>query len=315
MKIGTLHRTLLTACTFGVAAACSLAVDADRTQCSKNADCLGRGGLSSKAICVAKVCTEPLATVVEEDAGADADAAPVDKTWGCLGNLPELPVEEPDVPVERYLRFSSIISTKPLVGLPVKACLVTDETCAQPYAGTPKETDAAGLLSVTLYSGFRGYFDITPAGDYANLMPAIYYVLPIPDKNYAVTADRSPSIALFTKNELEFAVASVGKALKEEYGHLIFGIMDCSPGLVADVVVRAEPISNQTFTFYTDGTGVPSITQSKTSQNGNGGFVNLPAGKVKMRATLESGRFVGERELLIRPGTITYLIFGPTKEP
>lgn len=274
---------------------------------------MGRG-LGGQAVCVARVCTEPVER--SRDAGAvDADVEGVDAlvadpVWGCLDNVAPPAEPEPATPVRFLTRFQGILSTAPLVGLPVKACLATDLACAQPYASTI--TTDAGVAAFTLYHGFLGYVDVAPSDDNPDIIPALYYVRPVPDKKVVVSEELVPTANLVKNAEFAFLTNSIGKQVKTQYGHLFFGALNCQGRFAANAVLRAEPISSDTFTYYTDAAGTPSITQDKTTESGNGGYINLPPGEVTVTLRLDNGRRIGEHKVVIRKGTITYLPVGPT---
>ena len=59
--------------------------------------------------------------------------------------------------------------------------------------------------------------------------------------------------------------------------------------------------------------GLPSIVSTATSETGLGGFVNVPAGVVSVKARLAStGRVIGSRKVIVRAGTLTGFYFPPT---
>ncbi|HVH41502.1 MAG TPA: hypothetical protein VM925_04135 [Labilithrix sp.] len=291
--------------------ACSLSLDADRVQCKRQEDCSGHG-LDARAICIAGVCSEP-AVVVEIDAGdAEApDARTEDPVWGCLDDLPPAIEPDPTVPVRSLARFYAILNSTPLAGLPVKACLPTDLTCAEPLGASV--TGANGFVAFDLYHGFTGYLDISPSAEEPDIMPSVFYVQPIPDKNVPASEERPPGANLVKHSEFAFLSGSVGKEVKQEYGHLLFGALNCQSAFVANTIGRAEPISVDTFTIYTDAAGTPSLTAGKTTDSGQGGYINLPPGMVTVTLNRDDGRRIATREVLIRKGSITYALIGPRR--
>lgn len=117
---------------------------------------------------------------------------------------------------------------------------------------------------------------------------------------------------MLTEAELEYAAGTVQRSVKPEYGHLFFSAIDCQTRSAANTRVQSETVTADTFTYYTDSKGTPSLTQDRTSTSGNGGYLNLPVGTLKVTLTLDAGRRVGTYDVVIRAGAITYLLFGPT---
>ncbi|HVH44678.1 MAG TPA: hypothetical protein VM925_20135 [Labilithrix sp.] len=290
------------------AAACTFVMNADRIQCVSNKDCAGRG-LPANARCQVGVCVVP-PPVIQDSATIDVPDAPLDPTWGCLGNMPPVPFPDKSTPVHFRARFEGLLTQLPLDALPVKACTLLDLGCAQPVDG-PRDTDAEGVIDMVVHHGFRGYLDIGATEAHSDLMPSLLYALPVPNKTVA-PQDPPPVWNLLTKNEFEFAAGSVGKTLNPSFGHLFFAAVDCQGITAVGATLQAETITAETFTYYTDAQGTPSITQARTSQSGNGGFLNLPVGTVTVRLSREDGELIGSHNVIIRAGSITYMLFGPT---
>lgn len=292
------------------AVACSLATGADRVQCKSNADCIQRGD-GTASICQQQVCTSvsPSEAELVVDGGG-RDAREDDPVWGCLGNVPPSPTPDPSTPVGFYTRFQGILTASAMVDLPVKACLLSDENCVTPFA--TGATDAQGIAGFQLYEGFRGYLEIAPSASDPNVMPAIHFVQPVPSKAVAVSAERPPALNLVTKTEFAYLSGSVSKEVDPEYGHLFFGAVDCQGLFAAEATLRPDTIGANTFSYYTDSAGTPSLTQGKTTVSGNGGYINLPPGKIHVVLSRVNGQRVGEQDVIIRKGTISYLFIGPS---
>ncbi|HVH42402.1 MAG TPA: hypothetical protein VM925_08660 [Labilithrix sp.] len=229
--------------------------------------------------------------------------------WGCLGKVPALPAEDPNTPVHHVRRFVGLLDLKPLSEVPVRACVPSGVECLE-LAGSPKATDANGTVDVLLYRGFRGFLDIAAPAKGPDLVPGRIYLGP-DDEASKSGVPPWPS-AIPTKSELEFSAASAGKQIRPEYGHLFFLSLDCQHKAAANTVARVEPIAADTFTFYVDSAGTPSLTQAKTSSTGVGAFVNLPVGGISVTFSRDDGTRIGERTVIIRAGAITYLPLAPT---
>jgi hypothetical protein len=291
--------------------ACTVVIAADREQCERNEDCLGRG-LSANAVCVESVCRNP--DPAPPSAGGtdtDVDAAPLDPQWGCLGNVPEGPAREPDVPVRYLARFQVSPGARPLVDMPVNICGLTDTACVAPLPGSPVLTDSTGLADITLFSGFQGFLQLGAYdGGPADLMPAVYYLLPVPDK--AAPPVEARMVVLVTNSTLSLLAASVEKEIKPELGHIFFATADCQGNPAANVALRADTVTASTVAFYSDSAGTPSLTQAKTSSIGAGGFINLPLGPISITVSRDTGQQVSRRNVLVKAGTVTNILLGPT---
>ncbi|HVH41649.1 MAG TPA: hypothetical protein VM925_04880 [Labilithrix sp.] len=288
-------------------AACTVVIHSDRAQCSGNEDCVGRG-LSANAVCLVGVCAEPDPVAADEVDAAVEDSGPADPIWGCIGKVPPALAPDPSVPVTFRARYVGLISSSAMSGLTIKPCEVKDATCAG-FTGTPFLTNDNGQVDVPLHNGFRGYLEIGPSEQVPNLMPTLSYIQPVPDKNNM--PEKPFTWVLLTKSDLDFLVANSQKAVNPELGHIIYGTRNCQYVRPPNTRVRAEPIAADTFAFYTDPSGLPSLTQGKTSVSGNGGFINMPPGYVTVHFSTENGDDVGAFEVLVRAGTITQLVFGP----
>lgn len=304
MRTGSLFLPIL-----GGALACSLVVDAGREQCAADADCVGHyPGLS--AVCAGGECR---AVTGGAGAGDGAPPAPEDPVWGCLGNVPPPPAEETVPSVTIRAAFFSLITNAYLPGLSAKACSNLDQACATPVPGTLTQTDDAGVATMQVPHGFRGYIDVVPSTD--ALVPVIRPILPVPDTSVTdettTFAERSP---MFTWFDFTALAESVGKKANPEYGHFFFTAVDCSGNNAANAIMLAEAraLTNDTFTYYTDAAGLPSITPRQTTSSGHGGFVNVSPGSATFTLMLDDGRRVGTETVVIRPGTITIVRFRPT---
>lgn len=295
--------------TLAVAAACSLAVDADRKQCRTTADCIGRG-LPSNAVCSASLCTNPLTNQPLIGTSGDAASdAPTDPIWGCLANPRPLPPEEPSAPYQYVTGLVDLVTNERIVGAPVKACKDDDPSCEAPFATTVSNEE--GAVDLQLYSGFRGYLEVGSSDSTPSLMPTLIYAQPIPDKHTAKTAITYLRF-LLTTGAFTYVAGSANKTVNPEYGHLFFMATDCRGLASEDLIARVETVTAETSTFYTDSSGTPSLTQAKTTKSGNGGYLNLPVGPLTVKLSRTSGAYVGTAQATIRKGTITSLTLGPT---
>ncbi|HVH45025.1 MAG TPA: hypothetical protein VM925_21880 [Labilithrix sp.] len=268
---------------------------------------LDGGSRAGTDACDAGPCTVPDSG--GNDGAVIEDPITKDPIWGCLGNVPPPAVSDPNTPLEHSRRFVGVLHA-PLEGLSVKVCEEYDPACSQPVAGTPRLTDPNGKVDLTLHRGFRGFLDVaSPASD---PIAALIHLVPIPDEDVAATDRTVTWPTLLTKSDLELMMASPGRPLLPDHGHLFVRTLDCQQEPAERVFLRLEPISAKTVTFYLDSTGNPSITQGMTSAKGVGGAINVPAGSIAVTFSRETGEPIGEQNVIIRPGTITYVSLVPT---
>lgn len=285
--------------------ACSLAVRADRQQCSTDDDCANRVAETSGA-CVANVCVASAKPPVTPE----IDAGPADPIWGCLGKV-KVPPREETVLVHYLVGFADLVSNNPFVGLSVKVCPQGNDSCTQPLGDAAYATDDQGIVDLPLYSGFHGFLDVQPGAE-TKIVPSVYYVMPTPDKLVG-PIEPMPRAPLLTSGTFTLLTAVVGREPKPEHGHLFYGVLDCRGQLAPGSIVSVDQITVDTFAFDIDSSGTPAPTQARGSVSGKGGYVNLPAGVVDVARRTADGRAIDTLPVTIRPGSITYLVGGPTR--
>ncbi|HVH41538.1 MAG TPA: hypothetical protein VM925_04320 [Labilithrix sp.] len=247
------------------------------------------------------------ASTTEGDAGNDDDA-----TWKCLGGDRPEPKVAPSIAVRYEHHFVRVLDRKPWERLELRACDSFDEYCVQPLAGSATTTDTLGLAVVPLYRGFRGYLDISEPSSDGGLLPSLVVVGPVVDRDGPI-----PRVALYSAEDFRYALAALHAVAvyvdgSAPSGHLLFKALDCLRQPAADVVVRVNTLTADTFQYYTDADGVPSIAVEATTSAGTGGVLRLPIGRATLSMTKHDGTLIVETEVPIRAGTMTYVTLGPT---
>lgn len=300
----TVALTLAAGPIFIIVGACSFVVDANRNQCTTDADCAGRGLASTT--CIDNVC----GTV---DAGVVDASDPVDPMWGCLGKVPPPRAEDRSAPVPYTLRLYDPVLAGPLVGLPVAACETNDLECTTPVDGAEQKTDTDGLADVMVFNGFDGYLKVAPNADFPRIYPTFLPALPVPDTSADALPIRRKEWPVFEKDQLKLIALTLGGAApKDEYGHLFFSSTDCLHAHAERTVVTIDVRSSDTYPFYTDESGVPSLALQATTKDGAGGFINVPSGPVVITVRKDEGQLISTRKLFIRAGTITQAFLPPS---
>jgi hypothetical protein len=312
---------------------CSLLVDADRRQCTTDADCRGRG--FGDAICVEALCqSAPLpqvaeagapheeppndAVIIARDAGDGEPTAlepaeagvPVldaggDPEWGCLESFAPPSVATGSL-VSYRLRFESGRQANvPPDGLTLRLCRNDDATCAAPIVDIP-EPDATGLLTLELDPSFRGYLEVE-ATDH---MPSLAFLPPL-----VVSPPEPQPIRLVQRFDFSVLLGAADIPYDDERGFAFVLTNSCLDQRAAGVVLSSLDLDEQTAAYYyRDGQPDPEALQ--TDARGAGGWSRLPVGTIVAEArradTLE---FIGVAEFQSRPGFITYVPIGPTSPP
>ena len=124
-----------------LASSCSVVVDADRSQCSSDADCARRGPEFAGAVCIDSLCAS-------------------DPTWSCLGR-PRSPANSDAGPFDVELTLIDLVTREPLAGVLGALCRKLDVECRVPLGDVIATNDAgqarfAALQRVSTVTSFCG---------------------------------------------------------------------------------------------------------------------------------------------------------------
>lgn len=291
------------------ASACGLLLDLDVEQCNVDGDCAARGAPFDGMTCVDRVCRAPQQSSVVDaggDADADAgrDAAPADPL-GCVDSKPSVE-PDPGKSVHIELVVVELATGAPLTGATIKLCSRTDVGCTTPRVTNLVPDSMSGVISADVESGFNGYFEATGS----SIQSSLYVVNPptLRDTRLVTWQVISPSsFALLAKIATNNATP-----IDPELGHAFVGARDCFMEPIAGASFlpdRIDPKGNTKGFYVID--GLPDTSRTSTDNSGAGGFVNLPAGFVLMKSTLESGKTIASANLIIRAGYVTYAVITP----
>jgi len=233
--------------------------------------------------------------------GATGDTLGAD--WSCLDSEPE-PATAPTpsaASVIYSLALVDLATTAPVTDATVRACGLTDITCAAPASNviTP---DDQGWISVPLASNFRGYLEITSP----RMVPLI---VPLPDgplrtmRDYPMVLISPESyIALVTALQIQADPTSGGVAARA---------FDCQGNTAAGVTFS----SNTSGVAWYFENGLPNRTRQQTDKDGLGGFAGTSPGVALLGASLLDGTPVSSRSVFIRGGWITAAYLRPAAAP
>ncbi len=243
-------------------------------------------------------------------------AAPIDAgPWGCLGDVT---VPQPN--------GTSINVTVPLVDLSTQmpvtvasalVCAKIDVNCTSPIATT--EPDGAGLLHLTLQSGFDGFvlvLPIIPDGGTADagdggvpdvIVPSIVFFNP------PIEHDSTYTTIVLVKTSALAQIAAVEKTtIDPTLGAVFMETVDCNAKAAAGVGVSLDSTGATTQGFYFSG-GLPVLNGSGTDVSGYAGFVNAPLGTRTVRATLNATeQYIGTATVFTRASMISYTTLAPS---
>jgi hypothetical protein len=280
-------------------AACSLAFDVADDQCETDGDCAERGAPRELRTCAGGVCR-----------GAAA------KAFACLPRVRGAIAKAPAEVTQRL--FLHDLNRTALAGALVQICATGDIECTQPLSeGT---TDDGGQVEFRVDVNYNVFFQYQVPG----ALPGILHSTPAyrvdPEDGALVVGPLAEGVTTYDAFGISREVAStlaaaVRAELSPELGAAFVRVFGCEPGTpAAGVVVRIVGGSGETRVFYDRG-GAPA-TADVTDATGSAYVLNLPVGLVTVRAEVkDTGRFLGERTIISRAGTLTTFTLGPTPPP
>jgi hypothetical protein len=169
-------------------------------------------------------------------------------------------------------------------------------------------------VNLQLPKFFEGSLYLAPPTTFPDMVPSIEMVIPPPEKDQSLDASIPTNIAahLASAAELNYLLAQIQSSLDPNLGHVLGIVLDCQGNPTSGVTLRINPKDKSTIQYYTDTTGVPSVTANETAQRGEAGFVNAPTGAVTIEATVNAlSRKMGTYTAIVKAGNITYLPMSP----
>jgi hypothetical protein len=255
-------------------AGCSVLVDANRPQCSTNADCTARGAAFADTVCNASGLCEG------------------NSQWSCdavlFGDAPGY---------QATLHLEEIVDSAPVVGVAAQLCRRLDVSCDNPVISSKSDSD--GLVVMQIEAGFDGYVQLT---DSKQITPSMYFLTP------PTTGDLDVSVRLTNPLVAAGIVASAGgSAWLPDRGIILLNAFDCQGNPAADISYSIDSaLTSDTFIFYLVN-ALPTTSVMETDYTGYGGLVNMPSGVTTISAVLApSGRQVSKLSVLVRAGYVSY---------
>lgn len=251
---------------------CSLTVDADRPQCKTDADCGKRGAEFASAMCVDSLCID-------------------DPRWACMG---QGSTATPTGTFRVGLQVTDLVSHAPIAGLRADLCRKVDVACAEPVATVT--SDASGKVTFDrVEANFSGYVTLSAEG----IVPTLYFFNPPVSSDLEI-----PSLSLSTPKSRSALLGQLGA--DTSLGDLLFNVFDCQGKPASGVSYTLSPSGSGAIPFYLS-SGLPTRNAAATDSTGYGGFVNVPAGTVTIKAIdVSSQRVIQTLTLVVREGAATW---------
>ena len=265
---------LLVAAALG-ALGCSVTVDAERKQCSTDADCAERGAAFTGSVCRNDVCE-------------------VDPQWACLGEPPPTPVGAG--PFRVKLSALDLIKRMPISGVRIDLCRKVDVSCAEPVSS--ELTDASGSVTLMVEAAFSGYAWLQADG----FVPTLYFFNPPIDRDQEI-----PPLSLSTVASRGALLGQLGADVAR--GDILVTAQDCQGKPAAGVSFSVTPADPEAIAYYLVN-GLPTSGVATTDATGYGGFMNLSTNATTVTATLGNSKTViGTLGLVVRGGSATWSRF------
>jgi hypothetical protein len=282
-------------------------VDADRVQCSTNADCTNRGDQFANTECVASVCvaleTTPDASVDHPSGhpdagggsgGGDAGGGIDDSVWTCLDRPP--PVVTAPGPFHVTFQLSNPLApTEIPAGVAVQLCRKLDPECTDPLATTM--SDDKGALAFDVDKAFTGFALFT----HKTYMTGLYFFNPPVNNDLEAVA-----VQLFTPSTVGTLVGLLHTTQQADRGIMLLNVVNCNGANAPGVQFESDGPLLGAIPFYSQG-GIPNSLATVTDTAGYAGYVNASPGSFGVKGVVVgTKREVPLISLFVRAGAITY---------
>lgn len=300
----------------GASLSCALVFDADRQQCSGDADCAGRGFRGAR--CDLGLCVP--AGDVEVDVGSDV--AGHDRSGIGSSSPPSAGAEAPDRPLEggvatggtppralaRYLLHFEMPRRSELGpdALELRLCRLDDPDCSDPALAVPPP-DPTGLLTLDLDPTFRGYLEVDAPG----LVPTLAS-LPL----RSAPGVQAVVYRLLERLDLRLLARQADLPLDDELGFAIALVHDRLGRRASGGTLSVSGDAEGSAVAYYFEEGVATQAADSTDAQGAGGWSQLPIGRLVARAHHSDTREpIADAELRTRPGHVSIVPLQPEPQP
>jgi hypothetical protein len=277
--------------------ACTALLSLDEVQCSGPEDCRARGAAFANATCAGNVCVAAEGGALRDANGADGG----DDPWSCLDQppTPSDPSLSVDVEFTVFDTFQphtlgseldggnafTVIDYAPLPGTTIYGCDVLDLNC-HTRATPTVVSDDAGVARLTVRGGDVLFYHVERSDSF----PSLYYpgrlLANEPVVSYPVSTD---SYSLSAPLEATLGTPA-NRDADAGLGHVFATVFDCADRPVAGVSVQLVGVAAGVSFYLQD--RVPIVGATVTdSVDSTAGFVNVPEGLLRIRATLGRREF------------------------
>lgn len=304
---------------------CSLALDTSAQQCSRDSDCMNRGGAFASAVCANHVCLPPAPG--GDDGGGVQDDASSDPVWGCLGHVT---MDTPQAPTAKVaIPFWDLIRMAPVTDIAMQTCAKLDVSCSKPL-GPFIRVGQDGILrtEVPTSTPFDGYGQIITVGDDeagtaavddggtatdAGAPPSTHWMPSLVFFNPPLVRDTTyGQVPLFHPDDVQLIAQSQGNTVDPALGIAFVGVLDCSGNPAAGATWEPSVVDMKSRRFFYINS-FPDEAATATDKSGRGGLVNAPVGTLTVTATVAAtGKRIGSATVLVRPGVASYTFLAPT---
>lgn len=303
----------------GSCVACSLVLDADRLQCSVDADCAAHG--FGTAACERGLCAPSDFFEGSFGSAGAADATRPARSGGGVDvrDRSVRPAAAPSTVATGGERTTSLYAlslelprrfTRSAADLELRLCGMDDASCAR-GARAPATVDAAGQVRLELDAGYRGYLEISDP----DLMPTLIF-LPRP-----ALPESSPVLyRLLGPLDIELLLRRAELPQTNADGFAIALVLDAAGQRAAGGELSIEAASGGDAGamgvpyYYRD--GVATQAAQGTDEQGAGGWSQLPVGLLRARARRsDDGDLIAVAELWSRPGYVSIVPLQPEVRP
>jgi hypothetical protein len=271
----------------GLLASCSVLIDVDGKQCTKDKDCAALGAAFVGSVCEQNVCVKPTDTSGGE-AGGPSDP------------LVCTPTELSTEPTVKY-SFAPVFApgAEPTEPKPftIKACGTLDLACEHPVFG-PLDVNAGEPQDFVVKPGFAGYFEIKNPDTVDGLL-----FLGRP-----VNADTVGwNVTMPTPAVIAGLAFATGEDISLDLGFILSVARDCS-GTLLDHVAFNSSKGGLGYYFVMN---LPDTSLTQTGPQGAAGYANVPISTTILTGMHESGKMLGPVSVRVRPNTLSFAEIWP----
>jgi hypothetical protein len=274
-----------------VVSSCSLLIEVDAPQCTKDEDCALLGAAFAGTVCEHALCV-PNADTAGGQAGGSSDAPADPLTCTAVERSAEPTVKYSFAPV--FAPGAEPAEPKPFS---IKACATLDLTCEHPVFG-PLDVNAGEPRDFEVKPGFAGYFEITNPDTIDGLL-FLGRTVDTDTVGWNVTMP-TPEVV----KQLAFAT---GEAVDPELGLILSVARDC----------EGRPLEHVTYSNSRGGLGyyfvmnLPDASLTETGPQGAAGYANVPITTTILTGELPSGKTLGPVSVRLKPNTLSFAELWP----